>query len=264
MKKNQKRIQYYKDLKNDDFSGTNIKVKPLPEKYKYLHKNPLWILVAGIIYYGIAKPLLILITKIGYHQKFANKKVMKEASKTGAIFYGNHTTKLADSFVPNMLLAFKRNYIIASPETMSIKGIQTLLAMLGVIPLTEKLSLKKKLLKAIEYYLNKKRIITIYPEAHIWPYYTKIRPFDDSSFKYAALFDKPVYAITNCYQKRKIGKKPKLITYIDGPYYPKPELNTKENAKYLRDLVYEAMVNRTEKYSTYAYIEYIQIKDNEN
>ncbi|MDE6408538.1 MAG: 1-acyl-sn-glycerol-3-phosphate acyltransferase [Anaeroplasmataceae bacterium] len=188
---------------------------------------------------------------------------MKAAKKTGAIIYGNHTTLLADAFVPNLIFSFRRNYIVVSPETTSIWGIRTLLGMLGAMPLTEKLTLKKKFIKALRQHLSKKKLITIYPEAHIWPYYTKIRPFDDASFKYAALFDKPVFALTNCYQKRKFGKKPKIVTYYDGPFYPKPELNTKENAAYLRDLVYQAMVDRTEKYSTYSYIEYIQIKDEE-
>ncbi|MDE7384256.1 MAG: 1-acyl-sn-glycerol-3-phosphate acyltransferase [Anaeroplasmataceae bacterium] len=263
MKNNKKRIQYYKDLKNDDFSGTHITVKPLNDKYKYLHKNPLWHIPANFVYFVIAKPLFWLITKLVCHQRYANKKLLRQAKKTGAIIYGNHTTLLADAFVPNLVFSFRRNYIVVSPETLSIKGIKTLLSYLGAMPLTEKMSLKKKFLKALEHHLNKKKLITIYPEAHIWPYYTKIRPFDDTSFKYAALFDKPVFALTNCYQKRKFGKKPKIITYFDGPFYPKPEFNTKDNASYLRDLVYKAMVDRAEKYSTYAYIEYVQILEEE-
>lgn len=263
MKKNKKGIYYYKDLKNDDFSGTNITVKPLSDKYKYLHKNPLWHIPANFVYFVIAKPLFWFITKFICHQRYANKKLMRQAKKTGAIIFGNHTTLLADAFVPNLVFSFRRNYIVVSPETLSIKGIRTLLAYLGAMPLTEKLSLKKKFLKALEHHLDKKKLITIYPEAHIWPYYTKIRPFDDTSFKYAALFDKPVFALTNCYQKRKFGKKPKIVTYFDGPFYPKPELNTKENAAYLRDLVYKTMVDRAEKYSTYAYIKYVQITEEE-
>ncbi|MDE6655502.1 MAG: 1-acyl-sn-glycerol-3-phosphate acyltransferase [Anaeroplasmataceae bacterium] len=263
MKKNKIRIQYYKDLKNDDFSGTSITVKPLSDKYKYLHKNPLWHIPANFVYFVIAKPVFWFITRFICHQRYANKKIVKQAKKTGAIIYGNHTTLLADAFVPNLIFPFKRNYIVVSPETLSIKGIKTLLAYLGAMPLTEKLSLKKKFLKALEHHLSKKKLITIYPEAHIWPYYTKIRPFDDTSFKYAALFDKPVFALTNCYQKRRFGKKPKIITYFDGPFYPNPELNTKDNAAYLRDLVYKAMVDRAEKYSTYEYIKYVQITEEE-
>ena len=258
MKKNKQKIIYYNDLKSDDFSGTNIKVIPLKDNYKYIHKNILWVSLAAIFYFIIAKPIFYLISKLVCHQKFANKKIMKQTKKTGAILYGNHTTKLADAFVPNLIFRWKRNYVISSPETMSIKGIKLILEMLGVLPLTDKLSMKKKFLKALRYRLNQKALITIYPEAHIWPFYTKIRPFDDTSFKYAALFDKTVYALTNCYQKRKFSAKPKIITYIDGPYYPNPELNTNENAAYLRDNVYKAMVDRAEKYSTYEYIKYVQ------
>lgn len=264
MKRNKERIIYYNDLKNDDFSGTNIKVKPLKDNYKYVHKNPIWHIFSFCIYFIIAKPIFYIITKLCCHQKFANKKVIKQAKKTGAILYGNHTTLLADAFVPNLLLPFRKNHIIVSPETTSIFGIQTLLGMLGAMPLTEKLSLKKKFIKAMRHYLDRKKLITIYPEAHIWPFYTKIRPYDDTSFKYAALFEHPVYTLTNCYQKRKFGKKPRIVTYFDGPFYPDPTLNTKENAAYLRDKCYRAMVDRTEKYSTYEYIKYVQRPKEEN
>ena len=263
MKKKKQKIVYYNDMKNDDFSGTNITIQPLNDSYKYLHRNPLWHIGAFFIYFIVAKPLFFLFTKFICHQRFANRKIIKQAKKTGAILYGNHTTLLADAFVPNLVFSFRRNYIIVSPETLSIRGIKTLLGWLGAMPLTEKLTLKKKFIKALHHHLDKKRLVTIYPEAHIWPFYTRIRPFDDTSFKYAALFDKPVFALTNCYQKRKLGKKPKIITYLDGPFYPNLEYNTKENAKYLRDLVYQAMVDRTEKYSTYEYIKYVQRTDEE-
>ena len=261
MKKN--RVIYYTDLKNDDFSGTHITISPLKDSYKYLHRNPFWQIGAFFIYFIIAKPVFFIVTKLNCHQRFANKKIIKQAKKTGGLVYGNHTTLLADAFVPNLLLPCRRNYIVVSPETTSIRGIKTLLAMLGAMPRSDKLTLKKKFIKATQHHLNKKKLITIYPEAHIWPYYTKIRPFDDASFKYAALFDKPVFALTNCYQKRKFGSKPKIVTYLDGPFYPKPELNTKENAKYLRDLVYQDMVERAEKYSTYEYVQYTQIQNDE-
>lgn len=261
IKISREKVIYYKDEINDDFSNTNIDIIPLPDNYIYMHKNIFWRFFSFILYFVIAKPIIYLIVKLLYAHRFGNKNKIKEVKKCGAILYGNHTTKIADAFVPNLLLGNRRNYIISSPETMSIKGIRTLLAMLGVLPLTNKLSLKKELLRCLKTRLNQNALITIYPEAHIWPYYTKIRNFDETSFKYAALFNKPVYAITTCYQKRKIIKRPKIVTYLDGPFYPKEELNTNENAKYLRDLVYDAMNERAKKYSTYEYIKYVKIND---
>lgn len=251
------KIIYYSDLLHNDFSGTNITVQPLPDSFKYVHKNIFWRLWTLFLYYLIAKPLILIIVKIMYHQKFVNKKVIKQARKTGAFLYGNHTTKLADAFVPNILITFRRNYIISSPETMSIPCIKDLLSQLGVIPLSDKLVLKKKFLRALRYRLDQNALITVYPEAHIWPFYTKIRPFENGSFKYPAMFNKPIYSITNCYQKRKFGKFPKIITFVDGPFYPKAELTTSENANYLRNIVYDAMVKRTSENSTYEYVKYI-------
>ena len=62
-----KRIIYYKDLNNDDFAGTNIEVKPLKNNYRYLNKNIILRIWDFIIYFLIAKPLVILITNVKYH-----------------------------------------------------------------------------------------------------------------------------------------------------------------------------------------------------
>ncbi len=255
------RVQYYTNLETDDFSNTNITAKPLPKNFKFIHRNIIWRGIAALIYYGIAKPLIPIILKLYYHQKFVNKKRYKLAFKTGAIFYGNHTTQGADTFIPNIVFPIKRNYIIVSQQAMSIVGIRNLTQALGAIPLSDKFSDKKSLIKTIEYRLKQNATITIFPEAHIWMYYNKIRPFDEQSFKYAVKFNVPIYTITNCYQKRKIGKRPKILTFIDGPIMPKPELSDKENALYLRNWAYEIMTSRTAKYSTYEYIRYLPKKE---
>ena len=87
----------------------------------------------------------------------------------------------------------------------------------------------------------------IYPEAHIWPYYTKIRPFTDMSFRYPVQFDLPVFCFTDTYQKRRFGSKPKIVTYVDGPFYADKSLSSKEQRKELRDKVYNTMVERAKK-----------------
>ena len=37
-----KKVITYRDPVNDDFAGTNIKTKPLPEWFRYTHTNPVW------------------------------------------------------------------------------------------------------------------------------------------------------------------------------------------------------------------------------
>lgn len=200
-----------------------------------------------------AKPLVLLFTKIVFHQKTINKKCLKDAKKSGVFIYLNHTNVLFDAYIPNYLCFLKRNYIITSPDATSIPFIRNIVQMLGAIPVVSDIPTMKKMYECIETRSKEKAIISIYPEAHIWPYYTDIRPFVANSFRYPVKFNKPVYTVTNCYQKRKILKFPKVVTYIDGPFYPKEELNDKENMKYLRDKAYNSMKERSSKYSTYHY-----------
>ena len=91
------------------------------------------------------------------------------------------------------------------------------------MPLPEGLEAHKNFLNAMEYRLKQKHGIVIYPEARLWPYYTKIRPYDDQSFRYPAKYLVPVFCVTTTYQKTKKGKL-KTVIYVDGPFYPNNEL----------------------------------------
>lgn len=95
----------------------------------------------------------------------------------------------------------------------------------------------------------------IYPEAHVWPYYTKIRPFGEAAFTYPVIENTPVYSFTVTYHKKRI--RTKMICYVDGPFYPKNNLSQKEASKALRNEVYEAMVRRSKK-NTYEKIKYVK------
>lgn len=103
-----------------------------------------------------------------------------------------------------------------------------------------------------------KSSVTIFPEAHIWPYYTKIRPFGAASFKYPVKLQVPVFCITHCYRKRKFGKRPRIVSFVDGPFYPDQSLPVGEATQKLRDQIYATMCERAEKYSDYAYADYIR------
>lgn len=103
----------------------------------------------------------------------------------------------------------------------------------------------------------------IYPEAHIWPYYTKIRPFKDVSFRYPLEYDTKSFCITNVYKKRRFSKTPRIVTYVDGPFLINRDLDKKEARRDLRDRIYNQMVIRS-KENNYELIKYIKIEDNTN
>lgn len=259
-KQNRKRekVFYYSDEAHDDFAGLNIKTKRVDGSFKFIHKNPLWRLCSFLVYYFVAVPIVLLYVKLFLRVKFVNKKAVKKC-KQKYFLYGNHTG-IIDAFIPNIISLPKRNKIFVSPDTVSIKGIKTLVQMLGALPVPTDIRGMKKFLKAVEYY-HKNNNITIYPEAHIWPYYTGVRAFSDSSFAYAVKYNAPVFAFFTAFAKPKgfLSKfrKANVTVFVSDAFYPDLSLPFSEAKKRLRDEVYNFMVEKS-AFSTYEVYKYIK------
>ena len=254
------RVRYYSDEKNDDFARLNIKTKPLGDNYKYEHDNIVWNTCSCVTYRFIAQPLIFVFIKIIHKQKFKNRKVIRKVKHSGAFIYANHTNSILDAAVPNLVKPSKRNYIIVNPNATSIPGIKNLVEMLGAIPIGETLSENKKMVKCINHHINDGKFVTIYPEAHIWPYYTGIRDYEAVSFGYPCYTNTPSFTITNCYQKKLVGKRPKVVSYVDGPFYPDTSLPLHERKEKLRNECHLAMERRAKECSTYSYIKYEKLE----
>ena len=247
---------YYKSY-CDDFAVTkNLKSNIVDDKYKYDSKNPFYHVFAFIVYQMIVKPLTWVILKIWFGYNIKNKKVLRKCKNKGYFIYGNHTNYLPDAFVPN-IVRHRKNYIIVNSQTTSIKGIKLLVKALGATPLGDTYRANKNLFKFIKGRINKKQSITIYPEAHIWPYYTSVRPFNPINMKYQIILNTPCYTLSYCYSKRLFIKRPKLTVYVDGPFYPNSELNSKDRLEELTNTIYNTMKERTDMYSIYSVNTYI-------
>ncbi|MBR6071710.1 MAG: hypothetical protein IKP77_02615 [Acholeplasmatales bacterium] len=252
-----KRNTYYYESYKDDFAVTkNLKYDLIDKKYKY-EPNIIFRFFSFILYFIIAKPLIWLIMKMVYGLRIKNKKVLKECRNNGFYIYGNHTNYMPDAYVPN-LLRWRRNYIIVGGQTASINGVKTIIKALGARPLGDTIEAKKNLFRFMKNSINKKKSITIYPEAHIWPYYTSVRPFDSINMKYQVLLNAPSYSISYCYSKRKIRKIPRITVYVDGPFYPDLSLDTKLRQEKLASDIYNKIKERTDIYSTYSVNNYIK------
>ncbi len=261
--KTEKKVIYYKDEQNDDFSGLNIEAQPLGENYPYLHTGKLFKAFEFLFYYGVMIPVVYLLQKVYCHQKFADRKALKAAKKEGCFLVSNHTQVQSDSYIGPLATFPKKCFIISHPHVLSLRGLRLGMQAYGVIPLGSTLEEKKHFLQCVETRLAENKAIIVYPEAHVWPYYTKIRPFDYQSFWYLSRSKKPMFVLTNCYQKRRFFKKPQIVTYVDGPFYPHEELSEIEAAKALRDIAYDTMCKRVKNHSTCEYITYIKAEEKE-
>ena len=156
--------------------------------------------------------------------------------------YGNHTQDIADALIPTMVNGYKDTYVIVHANNVSMPYLGRVTPSMGAIPLPDDIKASKNFIKCIDYRVKQKKVIMIYPEAHIWPYCTFIRPFKDLSFRYPVEYDKPAFCFVNVYKKRKNGKV-KLETHVSGPFFPDKSLSNKEARIKLRNEIYESMVS---------------------
>ncbi len=253
--KKEKQIIYYDDELNNEFSTAQIVAKKIGDDYVYVHKSAIKKFTHFFWYRVVATPIAFIYLKLKFHHKIVNRKLLKEYKKEGYFIFGNHTQPTGDAVIPTMITSPQDAYVIVHPNNVSMPYLGRVTPSMGALPLPDTLTATRNFTKAIETRLNEKRAIVIYPEAHIWPYYTKIRPFTDKSFYYPVKFKTPVFCFTNTYQKRKHSSKPNLVTYVDGPFFPDKDLSEQEKRTNLRDKVYKCMVERS-KNSTVEYIEY--------
>lgn len=253
---------YYSDELNDEVIDFKVKPKKIDKNYNYLPKNIFYRFISWFTYRFLAMPIFGFYFTFIRPVKFKNKKVLKLAKKTGYFVYGNHTNEIADAVCPTFACFPKKPHVICNSSNLQLPVLGKFLRMWGALPLPDTLEATKNFYNAIETTLNNKNPIIIYPEAHLWPYYTKIRPFTYLSFRYAIKYNKPVYCFTTVYKKRKFFKKPKMEIYVDGPFYPDTSLPAKESQQKLRDEVYTKMVERS-KLNNCEYVTYEKRSEND-
>ena len=254
------KIIYYTDELGDEFSVAKITPKRIDGSYVYCHDSAFKKFTHFFWYRIVAYPLAFLYTKLVFAHKIVGAKKLRSCRDSGYFIYGNHTQDIADPLIPNMLTYRKDKYFIVHPNNVSMPYLGRITPSLGALPLPDDMAAYKNFTGAIERRISEKCAVVIYPEAHIWPYYTKIRPFTDTSFSYPVKLDTPVFCFTNTYSKRRLFGA-KITTYVDGPFFKNSELPPREQRRDLRDRVYSCMCERA-KLSTYEKIKYIK-KENE-
>ena len=253
----------YQDELNDEFSIAQITPRKIDENYHYLHKTIFGSIWHAILYRCFCLPISWFYLKCKFHHKIIGKKFLKKGKKTGYFIYGNHTQIIGDAFMPCHISSPKAAFVIVHPNNVSMKFLGKLTPYMGAMPLPDTPQAGLNFVNAINHRIKQKRAVFIYPEAHLWPYYTHIRPFKEQSFTYPVTLRVPVYCFVNTYKKRKNPNKVQIVTRIMGPFYADESLPAKEAIKKLRDEVYNTMVELSE-YSEIEMIKYVRKGEQNN
>lgn len=250
----------YTDELHDDFAGTRIQTKTINGDFPYSNTNPLWQLAGTVLYRVIATPIAFAFCHIRFRVRVKNRRALRRLRKTGYFLYANHTQAMHDAFEPSMLTFPKRCNIITSADTVSIPGLKNAVLMLGAIPIPGSLAAHKKFRAAVADRIEKREAVMIYPEAHIWPYYTGVREFPDDSFSYPVQMKVPAVAVAVKYRARKFfGNLPPYITVIvSDPMLPRDDLSPQQARAELRNRVFAFLKKNVCVPDNAEYIRYIR------
>lgn len=257
MKSTQKTI-YYNSF-SDDFITTKNQSKTIPENYKFIKKNP-FATVFGVILFAIFKLIAHFYAHFTLRLKIVGRdklKIYVKSTGKGYYIYANHVLPYGDVYNP-VLYNPVQPYYICDSSNLGIPILGPLLPYVGALPIPDFIRGKKNLFDAISARAKQGKAIVIYPEAHVWPYYTNIRPFETTGFNFPVRDNLPIFTATTTFQsrgKKHQNKKPRVTIYIDGPFYPNESLDKKARIASLHDRAYDTLTSRT-KLSTYKYITY--------
>ena len=244
----------YYDSFDQDFAESKGQDYKLPDDYRWVHDSFWYRLLAALFY-----PLVVVFAwccmRIGFGLRIKNRKVLRKV-KGGYFLYSNHVQLLGDVVDPFLITFPKHPYIICSAANLGIPVIgKRILPLAGALPLPEDLNGMKRFTSAVKTRIRQKKCVVVYPEGHLWPYYTEIRPFLPAAFHYPVANQAPVVVATTVFVRRRWHKKPRPIVYLDGPFSVDKDLPKKQQMRQLENDVRVAMERRmplnTQKYITY-------------
>ncbi len=256
-----KKTLYYEDELKDDFASTKIERKPLPKDFKFHHENVFYRFFSACLYYIVAVPVIWIVLRLFVGARIVGKKKWKRARLSGkpVFVYGNHTSAFDALYVPLLLALPKRTRIISSIEAVSNPLIRGLEVFLAALPLPDTAEHRPAFVKAVEYHASHGDAFLIFPEAHIWPYSTRIRPFGEQAYVYPASLGAPVVSVCTTFERRKVLSflPPRPVIHVSEVQYPDMDLPISERSKLLRDESYRYMVEVASSLENVEYYRYL-------
>lgn len=240
----------------DDFVVSRNQECTVPADYIWVHENAFYRFCSSLLY-GFAKVIGYICCRLVFRLEIVNREILEPYMDKGFFLYGNHTQPQGDVVMPALAVRPKRIYTVISPANFGIPVIGKLLPMLGAIPVPGNPSQMRKHMDTVKQRVKEGSCVVIFPEAHVWPYCTFIRPFPDTAFFYPAESGAPAFSMTTVYRRRRHGSRPAVSLYIDGPFLPDMTIGRKERQQKLCSEVMASMVSNS-SLSDYEYISYIK------
>lgn len=248
-------VRYYSSF-DEDFEQTADQDCRIPQNYKWVYNSP-----ADRLAYKILIPVFRLFSKLylngWHHVRVMNPEVLPQDGSTG-ILYLNHSQPVMDPFLPGVILKPPKFRSICSPSNLGIPVLGRLLPLLGAVPVASSLREMRQMKEALHQAVNRNEWIVIYPEKHVWPWCTFLRPFDDTSFQFCLDYDKPAWCGVLC-PKEQSGRRPVFEVWLAGPFHAESGLPRRKARRQLYEQV-KAEMTKLEQHADCRKVEYVYKK----
>lgn len=215
----------------------------IDENYEYVPKSKIFTFFSNLLYYGIAFPILKVLTKVVYDLKIEGKENIRNI-EGGIISVSNHVLVL-DCAMVGLVWGAKRVYFTTLESSFKIPFVRRLIKLLRAIPIPKDIKNKKFFIKAIDGILKKGNVVHFYPESALWPYCSKIRNLKNGAFDFAIRNQVSVVPMVFKFRKpngiRKILKRNPDVTLKVLKPIQIEKCNISKKTEELKQIVYEKM-----------------------
>ena len=247
-----------KEYTYKDYTDDVVKVAEqdfrLPEDYAWV-RTDVWYRVRSFLLYGIIRGVSWVHCRLVLGVHFHGRRALNRV-KGGLLLVGNHTQEIGDAFIPVLANRWRRINTIISPANLKVPVLGPLLRMIGGLAIPDGIRQLGRFGEAIAFRARQGHCIVVYPEAHVWPYYTKLRPFPSTSFRYAVENSLPVFTMTTTYTRRRLGNRPRIDVWLDQVNM---EMNEYANDRAKREALCDAARRQMQQrcsLSSYEYCKY--------
>ena len=216
------------------------------DNYKYVSKNIIFNFFSNVLCFIVAI-ILSIFDRLLYGYKVINKKNIVKNS--GFVSISNHIHWMDCTFVGLMNYPH-RIYFPTLASNFKIPVIRHIIKLLYAIPIPKTNNQKEIFYNTINDLLKEGKIVHMYPEGSLWPYYDKVRNFKYGAFKMAAEANVPIQPIIFKYENKWYKRKPAIVCEVLEPIYPNNKLKYKERIRDLRNRSLREMRKKCESIST--------------
>ncbi|MGM9811144.1 MAG: 1-acyl-sn-glycerol-3-phosphate acyltransferase [Paludibacteraceae bacterium] len=262
----------------DDLVQSARQSVSLPADYRFLRRG-FWNLLLDRLLFALLFVVAVVYVYGVLGVRFHGRKRLR-ASPQAFFLYANHTQAVGDPFIALLACFGRRAYGLVSTANYGIPLLGRLMPWMGALPVLPDREGRMRLDEAVQAHIRMGHPVVIYPEAHVWNYYTGIRPFSAAAFAYPVLLQVPAFTMTTVYTRRhpfgnlplirkaehlipsrlRRHSRPRMDVYIDGPFFPVPALPPREQRIRLCEDIRQSLCRRAAQ-SNYNYITYIRLSD---